>query len=79
MGVDCGWREAVVSKEWGEVVRNGRKIEDWSWEVTFLSDGVVMDRHYYKTAELAQHSANLFERGEFYESKYGGVEIMLMG
>ena len=54
-------REAVVSAEWGEVVRNGRKIEGWAWEVKFLSDGVVMDRHYYKTEELARHAADLFE------------------
>ena len=72
-------RTATVTAEWGEIVREGRKIEGWAWEVTFLSDGVVMDRHCYKSQALAQHSANLFERGEFYESKYGGVEIMLMG
>jgi hypothetical protein len=72
-------REAVVSAEWGEVVRNGRKIEGWAWEVTFLSDGVVMDRHCYKTEELARHAADLFERGKFYESEFGGVEIMLAG
>jgi hypothetical protein len=72
-------RTATVTAEWGEVVRNGRKIEGWSWEVTFLVDGVVVDRHCYKTAALAQHSANLFERGKFYESERGGVEIMLMG
>lgn len=79
MGVDCGWREAVVSAEWGEVVRNGHKIEDWAWEVTFLSDGVVMDWHCYKTEELARHSADMFERGFYHESKYGGVEIMQAG
>jgi hypothetical protein len=72
-------RTATVTAEWGEVVRNGRKIEDWSWEVTFLADGAVMDRHCYKTEELAQHSAILFERGKFYVSEFGGVEIMLMG
>jgi hypothetical protein len=75
MGVDCGWREAVVSKEWGEVWREGRKIEDWSWEVTFLSDGVVMDRHCYKIEQFAQNAAILFERGKFYVGKYGEVEF----
>jgi hypothetical protein len=72
-------REAVVSAEWGEVVRNGRKIEGWAWEVKFLSDGVVMDWHCYKTEELARHAADLFERGFYHESEYGGVEIMLAG
>jgi effector-binding domain-containing protein len=57
-------REAVVSKEWGEVKRNGRKIEGWSWEVTFLDNGVVVDRHYYKTEEFAQNAAFLFEEGD---------------
>jgi hypothetical protein len=56
-------RAAVVSKEWGEVVRNGRKIEDWAWEVTFLSDGVVVDRGCYKTEQFAQNAADRFKRG----------------
>ena len=69
-------REAVVSKEWGEVVRNGRKIEDWAWEVTFLFDGLVLDRHCYKTEQFAQNAANLFECGKYYESKFRfGVEF----
>ena len=68
-------RKAMVSKEWGEVSRQGRKIEDWAWEVTFLSDGVVVDRHCYKTEQFAQNAAALFEQGKFYESEFGGVEF----
>jgi hypothetical protein len=68
-------RTAVVAKEWGEVVRNGRKIEDWAWEVTFLADGVVMDRHCYKSEELAQNAAIRFEQGDFCVSEHGGVEF----
>ena len=56
-------RTAVVAKEWGEVVRNGHKIEDWAWEVTFLSDGVVVDRRCFKTEQFAQIAAILFEHG----------------
>jgi hypothetical protein len=38
---------------------------------------VVLDRHCYKTEELAQNAANLFECGKYYESKFkfGGVEF----
>lgn len=57
-------REAVVSKEWGEVGFGSSKRDGWSWEVTFLADGVVVDRHCYKTEEFAQNAAFLFEEGD---------------
>ena len=68
-------REAVLSKEWGEVMRQGRKFEDWGWEVTFLADGAVVDRHCYKTEELAQNAAIRFEQEDCHVSEYGGVEF----
>lgn len=73
-------RTAMVSKEWCEVLRAGRgKVEDWSWEVTFLSDGVVADRHFYKTEALARDAANLFEGGKYRESEFGGIEFDKVG
>jgi hypothetical protein len=72
-------REAVVSKEWGEVGIGSSKRDGWSWEVTFLDNGVVVDRHYYKTEEFAQNAAFLFERGKFYVSEFGGVEFEEVG
>ena len=70
-------REAIVTKEWGEVCRNGRKIEDWAWEVAFFVDGKddPIDRHTYKTEEFAENAAQLFERGLYYTSEFGGVEF----
>jgi hypothetical protein len=72
-------RTAMVSKEWGEVKRNGHKVEGWSWEVAFLTDGVVVDRHYYKTDYHAQNAAALFEGGKYHESEFGGVEFEEVG
>ena len=68
-------REAVVSAAWGEVVRGGRKIEGWAWDVDFLVDGVVVDRHCYKSQALARNSARLFEEGAWHFCEYGGVEF----
>lgn len=72
-------REAVVTKEWGEIKRNGHKVEGWSWEVAFLTDGVVVDRHYYKVEQVARNAAALFEGGKYYESEFGGVEFEEVG
>lgn len=70
-------RKAIIEKEWGEVCRNGRKYEDWSWEVAFFVDGKddPIDCHYYKTPEFAENAAQLFERGLYYTSEFGGVEF----
>lgn len=72
-------REAVVAKEWGEVKRNGHKVEGWSWEVTFLLNGEVKDRHYYKTEYHARNAAALFDGGRYYDSEFGGVEFEEVG
>lgn len=68
-------RTAWVTAEWGEVVRNGRKIEGWAWEVQFRADGVAMDRHCYKTEDLARDAARRFEAGDFRLSEWGGVKF----
>ena len=68
-------REAVVKAEWGEIVRNGRKIEGWAWDVTFIVNGVVGDWHCYKTEDLARNAARRFEEGDFRLSEYNGVEF----
>jgi hypothetical protein len=68
-------RVATVTKEWAEVKRNGIKVEDWSWTVTFVKDGVHMDEHYYKTAKVAKAAAVLFELGRYKVSEFGGVEL----
>jgi hypothetical protein len=70
-------REAIISKEWGEVGFGSRKTEGWSWEVNFFEDGSEdpIDRHYYKTESLAQNAATLFERGLWYRTTYGGIEF----
>ncbi len=70
-------REAIVTKEWGEVGFGSRKTEGWSWEVAFFvaNDDDPIDRHYYKTQEIADNAASLFEKGLYYTSEYGGVEF----
>ena len=67
--------KATVIKEWAEVKRNGRKVEDWSWTVTFRKDGQVIDEHYYNTAKVANAAAVLFELGRWTVSEFGGVDI----
>ncbi len=70
-------REAIVTKEWGEVGFGSSKTDGWSWEVAFFVDGNEdpIDRHYYKTEEVANNAASLFERGLYYTCQYGGVEF----
>ena len=70
-------REAIVTKEWGEVGFGSSKTEGWSWEVAFFAAGDEdpIDRHYYKTELAAQNAANLFERGLYFTSDFGGVEF----
>jgi hypothetical protein len=48
-----------------------------SYEVAFFVDGDEdpIDRHYYKTKEIAENAALLFERGLYYIGEYGGVEF----
>jgi hypothetical protein len=70
-------REAIVTKEWGEVGFGSSKTEGWSWEVAFFVDGNEdpVDRHYYKTETVAKNAASLFERGLYCTGQYGGVEF----
>ena len=72
-------REAIVTKEWGEVGFGSNKHEGWAWEVAFFVDGDdnPIDRHYYKTEYVATTVANLFEQGNYTTSQYGGVDIDL--
>lgn len=67
--------KATVVREWAEVKRNGRKVEDWSWTVTFFKDDVRIDEHYYVSAPIANTAAAMFRRGEFKTSEFGGVEF----
>jgi len=68
-------RVATVTKEWAEVKRNGRKVEDWSWTVTFTNNDVGVDEHYYNSAEVALDAAFAFELGQYTVSEFGGVKI----
>ena len=70
-------REAIVTKEWGEVGFGSSKRDGWLWEVAFFVDGDedAIDRHYYKTEATAQQEAARFERGEYRIDEYGGVEF----
>ena len=70
-------REAIVTKEWGEVGFGSSKRDGWAWEVAFFVDGNedAIDRHCYGTEEIAQNAANLFERGMYYTGEHGGVEF----
>ena len=67
--------KATVVREWAEVKRNGFKVEDWSWTVTFFKDDVRIDEHYYKSAPIASTAAAMFRRGEFATSEFGGVQF----
>ena len=68
-------REAIVTKEWGEVGFGSDKHEGWAWEVAFFASGDEdpIDRHCYNTELAAQNAADLFERGLYYTSEYGGA------
>lgn len=70
-------REAIVTKEWGEVGFGSSKRDGWAWEVAFFVDGDddAIDRHFYNTELAAQNAANLFERGLYCTGEYGGVEF----
>jgi hypothetical protein len=70
-------REAIVTKEWGEVGFGSSKRDGWLWEVAFFAsdDEDPIDRHYYKTEAMAQQEADRFERGEYRIDEYGGVEF----
>lgn len=70
-------REAIITKEWGEVGFGSSKRDGWAWEVAFFVEGNEdpIDRHYYKTEEFAENAASLFERGLYYTGEYGGVEF----
>ena len=71
-------RMATVEKSWGECVRNGRKVEDYSWEVTFYEGEYIemndwIDRHYYKTEEIAVERMKMFDEGRYEIGQYGEV------
>jgi hypothetical protein len=70
-------RKATVTKEWGEVGFGSSKTEGWSWEVAFFVEGNEdpIDRHYYKVQEFAENAAQLFKRGLYYISEFGGVKF----
>ena len=74
-------REAIITKEWGEVGFGSSKADGWAWEVAFFveDDEDPVDRHCYKTELAAQNAANLFERGLYYTGEYGGVEFEVCG
>lgn len=65
-------RVATIERTWGECRRNGRKVEDYSWEVTFY-EGEMIDRHYYKEENVANERASMYEAGNYTKSQYGGV------
>ena len=67
--------KTTVEKEWGEVCRNGFKMEDWSWTVTFFVDNKQIDQHYIKTEADATMAAALFEAGAFKYGEYGGPDF----
>lgn len=66
-------RIATVEKEWAEVRRNGAKVEDWSWTVTFVENDTRIDEHYINNEADAKMIAALFEAGAFTRSEFGGV------
>lgn len=66
---------AEIEKEWAEVRRNGAKVEDWSWTVTFYEDGTRIDQHYINNEIDAKFIALLFESGAVKRSEYCGVEF----
>jgi hypothetical protein len=66
-------RVATVEKEWGEVRRNGAKVEDWSWTVTFVENDAQIDQHYINNEVAAKLIAALFEEGAFTRTEFGGV------
>ena len=70
-------REAIITKEWGEVGFGSSKTEGWSWEVAFFVDGDEdpIDRHYYKVEQVAENAVDLFEQGLYYIGEFGGVEF----
>lgn len=70
-------REAIVTKEWGEVGVGSSKREGWAWEVAFFvaGDEDPIDRHWYKTEAVAKKAASLFENGFYQIGEYGGVEV----
>lgn len=66
-------RTAVVEKEWAEVRRRGRKVEDWTYNVSFFEDGELIDRHWLKTEADAKMYGILFEIGLYSLGEYGEV------
>lgn len=66
-------RITYIEKTYGECRRNGRKVEDYSWEVTFLTTGplVVVDRACYNSAELALERSHQWREGEYTIGEYG--------
>jgi len=73
-------RKASIERTWGECLRNGRKVEDWSWEVTFYEGEFIemndyIDRHYYNNEQIAVDRAQMFEDGQYTTSEYGGVDF----
>ena len=66
---------ATVEKEWAEVCRNGFKMEDWSWTVTFFVDDKQIDQHYINNEADAKMIAALFEADAFKYGEYGGPDF----
>lgn len=66
-------RTTTVNMEWAEVRRNGRKVEDWTYVVTFYQDGAFIDEHCIKTASDAGMMATMYELGFTGQSEYDGV------
>lgn len=71
-------RMCTIEKEWAEVRRNGHKVEDWSWTVTFYEGEMIemndwIDQHYYKTEEIAVERMKMFDEGRYEIGQYGGV------
>lgn len=66
-------RTATVEMEWAEVRRNGRKIEDWTYVVTFKNDDQVVEERCIKTAHDAGMMVTMYELGYMSLDEYGGV------
>ena len=68
-------RMCTIEKEWAEVRRNGHKVEDWSWTVTFYEGEMIdwIDQHYYKTEEIAVERMKMFNGGRYEIGQHGEI------
>lgn len=66
-------RITYIEKTYSECRRNGRKVEDYGWEVTFLTTDplVVVDRICYNKEALALERSRQWKEGEYTIGEYG--------